>query len=58
MSPRITQIVFLELKVKDKNLASYKLKKEFEPLEKRLTNAYGGPDGTRTRDLFRDREAL
>ncbi len=43
---RITQIVFLELKVKDKTLASYKLKEEFEPLENRHTIPYGGPGGT------------
>ena len=42
---RIAQIVFLELQVKGKNLASYRLMEAFAPLEKRGVNPCGGADG-------------
>ena len=54
----IAQLVFLELKVKDKVFASYSLSEAFAPLEKRHIISSGGANGIRTRDLFRDREAL
>jgi hypothetical protein len=43
---QLTSLVFLELKIKDKQLASYKLKPEFEILEKRLSVPHGGIHGT------------
>ena len=41
----IAQLVFLELKVKSKNLASYSLSEAFAPLEKRGVIPCGGADG-------------
>jgi site-specific DNA recombinase len=53
----LVQLIFLELRIHQKKLTSYKLKPEFEVLEKRIVSN-GGMDGTRTRDLLRDRQAL
>ena len=50
--------VFLELGVHDEKVVSRKLTEAFEPIVIRDNILYGGPDEIRTRDLFRDREAL
>ena len=54
----LAKLAFLELSIEDKQIASSRLKPEFQLIGKRSEVLYGGVDGTRTRDLLRDREAL
>ena len=55
---RIVQMVFLDVCINDKQLSSHSLKDAFIPLENRHLVSSGGADGTRTRDLLRDRQTL
>lgn len=54
----LVKIIFLELNIQGKKMSNYKLYPEFEVLEKRHLVLNGGTDGTRTRDLLRDRQAF
>tara|TARA_Y100000310_G_scaffold336069_1_gene419671 strand:- start:5969 stop:7396 length:1428 start_codon:yes stop_codon:yes gene_type:complete len=54
----LAHLVFSELTLVHGNVASYKAKEEFELLLNRPKVACGGADGTRTRDLPRDRRTL
>ncbi|MBU2523695.1 recombinase family protein [Patescibacteria group bacterium] len=49
----LIRLSFLELRIKDKQMANYKLKPEFAILAERHFKPSGGTDGTRTRDLLR-----
>lgn len=55
---KVIRMVFLNFEVNDKKVVSHQLNPSFEKFIDMPSVLNGGTDGTRTRNLFRDREAL